>query len=47
MWTWGLKLRKGVGSKRAAVAVGRKLALTMHATLNAGSFFDQALGTAA
>ncbi len=31
--TWGLKLRERVGFKRAAIAVARKLAVTMHAML--------------
>lgn len=34
--TWGLALRERVGFKRAAVAVARKLAVTMHAMLRSG-----------
>ena len=45
--TWGLKLRERVGFKRAAVAVARKLAVTMHAMLKTGEFFDRAVGAAA
>jgi len=45
--TWGLKLRERVGFKRAAVAVARKLAVTMHAMLKSGTFFDRTLGAAA
>ena len=33
---WGLKLRERLGSKRAAVAVARKLAVVMHAMLRSG-----------
>ena len=36
--SWGLKLRERVGFKRAAVAVARKLAVTMHAMLKTGTF---------
>jgi transposase len=45
--TWGLKLRERVGFKRAAVAVARKLAVTMHSMLKAGTFFDRTMGAAA
>lgn len=44
---WGLKLRERVGFKRAAVAVARKLAVTMHAMLRSGAFFDRSIGLAA
>jgi len=44
---WGLKLRERVGFKRAAVAVARKLAVTMHAMLKTGEFFDRTVGVAA
>jgi transposase len=42
--TWGLKLRERIGFKRAAVAVARKLAVTMHAMLKTGAFFDRNAG---
>ncbi|MBB6413721.1 transposase [Mesorhizobium sangaii] len=42
--TWGLKLRERVGFKRAAVAVARKLAVTMHAMLKTGALFDRTAG---
>ena len=45
--TWGLKLRERIGFKRAAVAVARKLAVTMHAMLKAGELFDRTAGEAA
>jgi transposase len=45
--TWGLKLRERIGFKRAAVAVARKLAVTMHAMLKTGTFFDRNAGVAA
>ena len=45
--TWGLELRKRVGFKRAAVAVARKLAVTMHAMLKSGEMFDRSAGAAA
>lgn len=38
---WGLKLRERIGFKRAAVAVARKLAVTMHAMLKTGALFDR------
>ena len=43
---WGLKLKERLGFKRAAVAVARKLAVTMHATLKSGTFFDKTAGAA-
>ena len=45
--TWGLKLRERIGFKRAAVAVARKLAVTMHTMLKAGEFFDRTAGATA
>ena len=45
--TWGLKLRERIGFKRAAVAVARKLAVTMHAMLRSGEMFNRAAGAAA
>ena len=45
--TWGLKLRERVGFKRAAVAVARKLAVTMHAMLKTGELFDRNAGATA
>ena len=44
---WGLKLKERVGFKRAAVAVARKLAVTMHAMLKSGAFFDRSIGVPA
>ncbi len=44
---WGLKLRERVGFKRAAVAVARKLAVTMHAMLKSGALFDRNAAAAA
>jgi transposase len=44
---WGLKLRERIGFKRAAVAVARKLAVTMHAMLKSGEMFDRTAGAAA
>jgi transposase len=41
--SWGLKLRERLGFKRAAVAVARKLAVTMHAMLKTGTAFNQAI----
>lgn len=41
---WGLKLREKIGFKRAAVAVARKLAVTMHAMLKSGAVFDRSAG---
>jgi transposase len=43
---WGLKLRERIGFKRAAVAVARKLAVTMHAMLKSGALFDRTAGVA-
>jgi transposase len=40
---WGLKLRERLGFKRAAVAVARKLAVTMHAMLRTGTVFNRTL----
>ena len=45
--TWGLKLRERVGFKRAAVAVARRLAVTMHAMLKSGEMFDRTVGATA
>jgi transposase len=45
--TWGLALRERVGFKRAAVAVARKLAVTMHAMLRSGEMFDRTAGVVA
>lgn len=42
--TWGLKLRERLGFKRAAVAVARRLSVTMHAMLKTGQLFDRAVG---
>lgn len=39
--TWGLELKERVGFKRAAVALARKLAVTMHAMLKSGTLFDR------
>lgn len=44
---WGLKLKERLGFKRAAVAVARKLAVTMHAMLKSGTFFDRNAGAVA
>ena len=44
--TLGLKLRERVGFKRAAVAVARRLAVTMHAMLRSGEMFDRTAGAA-
>ena len=41
--SWGLKLRERLGFKRAAVAVARKLAVTMHAMLRTGTEFNRAI----
>ena len=38
--TWALELKERVGMKRAAVALARKLAVTMHAMLKTGSVFN-------
>jgi len=45
--TWGLQLRERVGFKRAAVALARKLAVTMHAMLKSGELFDRTAGAPA
>ncbi len=45
--TWGLALRERVGFKRAAVALARRLAVTMHAMLRSGEMFDRNAGAAA
>lgn len=45
--TWGLNLKERVGFKRAAVALARKLAVTMHAMLKNGSLFDRTAGVVA
>jgi transposase len=42
--SWGLKLRRGWVFKRAAVAVARRLSVTMHAMLKTGQLFDRAAG---
>jgi transposase len=44
---WGLKLKERIGFKRAAVAVARKLAVTMHAMLRSGEMFDRTAGATA
>lgn len=44
---WGLKLREGVGFKRAAVAVARKLSVVKHAMLKSGELFDKVAGAPA
>ena len=38
--TWALELKERVGMKRAAVALARKLAVTIHAMLKTGSVFN-------
>lgn len=45
--TWALQLRERVGFKRAAVALARKLAVTMHAMLKSGELFNRTAGAAA
>ena len=42
--TWGLRLKERIGFKRAAVALARKLAVTMHAMLRSGELFDRTAG---
>jgi transposase len=42
--SWGLRLKERVGFKRAAVALARKLAVTMHAMLRSGELFDRTAG---
>jgi transposase len=44
--SWGLRLKERVGFKRAAVALARKLAVTMHAMLRSGETFDRTAGAA-
>ena len=44
--TWSLKLRERAGFKRAAIAVARKLAITMHVMLKSGTFFERTVGAA-
>ena len=44
--SWGLRLKERVGFKRAAVALARKLAVTMHAMLRSGELFDRTAGAA-
>ena len=44
---WGLALKERLGFKRAAVAVARKLAVTMHAMLRSGEMFDRTAGATA
>jgi transposase len=39
--TWGLELKERVGTKRAAVAVARELAVAMHAMLKTGTEFQR------
>jgi transposase len=38
--SWGLKIMKRAGFKRAAIAVARKLAVILHAIWRNGSAFD-------
>ena len=45
--SWGLALKERLGFKRAAVAVARKLAVTMHAMLRSGEMFDRTAGATA
>ena len=45
--SWGLALKERLGFKRAAVAVARKLAVTMHAILRSGEMFDRTAGATA
>jgi transposase len=44
---WAIKLRERIGFKRAAVALARKLAVTMHAMLKSRLPFDRNAGAAA
>lgn len=39
-----VKLRERLGFKRAATALARKLAVTMHAMLKSGELFDRTIG---
>lgn len=45
--TWGLALKERIGFKRAAVAVARRLAVTMHVMLRSGEMFNRTAGVAA
>jgi transposase len=45
--TWGLALKERIGFKRAAVAVARRLAVTMHAMLRSGEMFNRTAGAVA
>jgi transposase len=45
--SWGLKLREGLGFKRAAVAVARKLAVIVHSMLKTGEVFNASTGATA
>lgn len=45
--TWGLALKERIGFKRAAVAVARRLAVTMHAMLRSGEMFNRTAGASA
>lgn len=45
--TWALRLKERVGFKRAAVALARKLAVTMHAMLRTGTSFEPTAKAAA
>jgi transposase len=45
--TWGLALKERLGFKRAAIAVARKLAVTMHAMPRSGEMFDRTAGATA
>ena len=38
--SWGLKLAKRIGSKKAKVAVARKLAIILHCLWTDGTQFD-------
>ncbi|BAV66824.1 transposase (plasmid) [Sphingobium cloacae] len=44
---WGLKLWERLGTKRAAVAVARKLAVIMHSMLKTGEAFNKSTGVPA
>lgn len=44
--TWGPKWRERIGFKRGAVAVARRLAVTMHAMQRSGEMFDRTAGAA-
>jgi transposase len=45
--SWALRLKERVGFKRAAVALARKLAVTMHSMLRAGTSFEPTAKVAA